>query len=89
MSYAEDGGMLVLPRAEHSATLLNDGRVLLLGGYVAPGDIGAVETASCELYDPATNSWSATSSMSVTRVGAGSVLLLDGRVLAMGSSGLS
>jgi len=50
-------------RELHTATLLADGRVLVAGGsqFVTTGAI-----ASCEIFDPKTNTWSAAGSM-VTR----------------------
>jgi N-acetylneuraminic acid mutarotase len=60
-----------------TATLLGNGRVLLAGG----GNPSAL--ASAELYDPTSNSWSATGSMS-TPGGGAAALLQDGRVLVAG-----
>ena len=40
--------------------------------------------ATAELYNPATNTWSATGSMAVPRFGASAVTLSDGRVLVVG-----
>jgi hypothetical protein len=42
------------PRAMHTATLLNTGKVLVVGGY--PGDYGRL--LDPQLYDPASNTWS-------------------------------
>jgi N-acetylneuraminic acid mutarotase len=84
-SRADDGGALVHPRTYHTAVLLADGQVLLAGG-IAYGTVGIVATATCEIYNPATNKWIKTRSMSEARWGPGSVLLPDGRVLAMGGT---
>ena len=74
-------------RGEHSATLLADGRVLVIqdceltGGPADPG--GPSETAA-EVYDPATGLFSPTGSLSVGRAGYSATLLPDGRVLVAG-----
>ena len=77
-------GNLLEARAGETATLLADGRVLVAGG-VSPGTSGSV-TASAEIYDPATGSFSSTGHMSVGRYEFTSTLLQDGRVLLTGSA---
>ena len=74
------GGSLIHPRYFNTATLLTDGRVVLAGGLTP--DI----TDSCEVYDPATNTWTDTGSLQRGRYGHRSVLLADGRVLIMGGA---
>lgn len=61
---------------------LPDGRVLAAGGF----DPAWSKTArsSAELYDPATDTWTATASMSVERSSPFLVELLDGRALVVG-----
>jgi hypothetical protein len=41
-------GSMVQPRSEHTATLLNDGRVLVAGGF----DLSGAPTATSEIYCP-------------------------------------
>ena len=66
-------------RADHTATLLDDGRVLVTGGR------GRVD--STEIYDPATDQWTSAGSMSEWRVDHTATLLADGRVLVTGGIG--
>jgi hypothetical protein len=53
---------------------------------VDPGPPPATALATAELYDPATDTWSATSPLRFARFGAAAVALADGRVLVVGSS---
>lgn len=80
-------GALATARTGHSATVLQDGRVLVAGGRVAGGDPaveGESSTGSTELYDPASESWSPTGSLGDTRYGHTATPLADGTVLAAG-----
>ena len=67
-------------RDRHTATLLQDGRVLVVGG----GGEGYASRTSAELYDPATGTFSPTASMSKGRWLHTATLLQDGRVLITG-----
>jgi hypothetical protein len=69
-------------RALHQAITLADGRVLVCGGADA---LGAV-LSTCEIYDPATNSFTPTGSMLTPRVLHAAVRLADGRVLVAGGT---
>jgi hypothetical protein len=67
----------------HSATLLPDGKVLLAGGTAASGLV----LATAELYNPATNSFAATTQdMTEGRSLHTATLLADGKVLLAGGA---
>src|ERR1700735_5157410 len=74
------GAPMLDPRSGHTATLLQDGRVLIAGGMRRTQDF----YRSAELYDPATGKFRATGSMSLGRVGPAAALLQSGKVLIAG-----
>ncbi|WP_413575488.1 Kelch repeat-containing protein [Bdellovibrio sp. HCB290] len=74
-----NGPQLTESRSHHTATLLANGKVLVVGGR---SDLTFRATA--ELYDSNTNSWSSANSMSVARASHTATLLQDGRVLVAG-----
>src|SRR5207302_2044423 len=66
-------------RQGHTATLLADGRIVLIGGENASGPVGAAE-----VYDPAAGTFSPAGSSLVPRADHTATLLADGRVLVAG-----
>lgn len=86
-------GEMATARGRHTATLLNDGRVLVVGGqnYVVDAEgLQISETiASAELYDPSTEGWTSAGSVSIGRGSHGATLLQDGRVLIAAGFGVA
>ena len=89
-------GKMTQPRYQHVATLLQNGKVLIAGGYAEPptkvedpspgGTViyrpaGVLITA--EIFDPEIGTSSPTGSMTVSRYADNGILLPDGRVLIM------
>ena len=77
-------------RRFHTATLLADGKVLVSGGtrgYEDAAKNSSNPASACEMWDPATGTWTTMASLSVYR-GYHSVALLlpDGRVLSAGGT---
>ena len=72
---------MTVARTGHTATLLSDGRVLLVGGTD-----GSATLATAEVYDPATNKFTATGSMAETRSGHTATMLSDKLVLIAGGA---
>jgi Kelch motif/Galactose oxidase, central domain len=76
---------MITPRDGEVLALLQDGRVLAAGGFDGTGNNpDEYVTASAEIYDPVTGTWSATGSMTAPRDRAAASLLPDGRVLVSG-----
>ena len=73
-------GSLNTPRCAHTATLLQNGLVLVAGGESASSTI----LSSAELYDPSTAKWTVTGSMSTARMQHTATLLENGQVLVAG-----
>jgi hypothetical protein len=80
-SWSGTGG-LATSRTAYGATLLTNGKVLVVGG----SDSGLNAIGTTELYNPAAGVWSATGPLNVARVAPTITLLRDGRVLAAGGS---
>jgi len=72
-------GSMSSKREWPTATLLNNGKVLVIGGHN-----GATVNASAEVYDAPTGTFSPTGSLSTPRSGHTATLLQDGTVLIAG-----
>jgi len=68
-------------RTQHTSTVLQDGRVLITGGF---GPLGPSGYMTAEIYDPATGQFTATGSMNATRAWHTATLLDNGKVLIVG-----
>lgn len=72
-------GSMTTPRYVPTATLLQDGKVLIAGGENAETAL-----ASAEIYDPETGTFTPTGSLNTPRYWASAVLLGNGSVLVIG-----
>jgi hypothetical protein len=70
------------PRVGHTATLLPDGRVLVIGGERLDGGMSPI--ASAELFDPRRDAWVPAGELAVARQHHTAALLPDGRVVVIG-----
>ena len=83
-SWTPTGSMSTV-RSWHTATLLGNGKVLVVGG-ANENDTQSYGLASAELYDPGTGTWTPTQDMTEVRLSHMATLLGDGRVLVVGGS---
>ena len=77
-------GSLSTPRFHHSATLLNNGTVMIAGG---DNTGGAGATAAAEIYDPSSGTFMATGNLTAARESQTATLLNNGSVLVAGGLG--
>jgi hypothetical protein len=81
-------GSMNSDRAQHTATLLNSGKVLIAGGWnghaADAADDPPWDPLFAELFDPSSGTFISTGSMSTTRIGHTATLLADGKVLLLG-----
>jgi hypothetical protein len=77
-------GVMVGSRADHTATLLADGRVLLAGGFLSSYFVEHAVLDTSEVYDPSARTFQETGKMTSARSEAAATRLADGRVLITG-----
>jgi hypothetical protein len=86
-TFATTGGMLT-DRAEHTATLLASGEVLIAGGWnghaADAADDPPWDPLFTELFDPSSGAFKASGGMSTTRIGHSAIRLANGQVLVLG-----
>ncbi len=82
-TFAYTAGPMATARSAPSV-LLNNGKVLVAGGYSCDGSGNCSSLASAEIYDPSTSTFSSGGSMTVARSGHTTTLLGDGTVLIAG-----
>ena len=68
-------------REDHTSTLLQNGQVLVAGGFNR-----GVVIASAELYNPTTRTWTVTGNMTIPRFQHTATLLPNGNVLVTGGN---
>ncbi len=71
-------------RFQFQAVLLGDNKVLVMGGY--GNDANESALSSCEIYDPASDTWTAAADMAAKRGAFKAATLNDGSVMAVGGA---
>jgi WD40 repeat protein len=79
---------MTVEHAAHTATLLPNGNVLIAGGFLEKGT-SEIASASAEIFDPATNTFTPTGNMNEPRNGHTATLLPNGLVLIVGGWNLN
>jgi len=86
-TWSPTAGAMSTPRFEHTATLLDDGRVLIAGGQGPPVSGNTAALATTEIYDVAVNSFRKSNDMGDARFNHAAVKLPDRTVLVVGGAG--
>ncbi len=76
-------GTMTTPRSAHSANLLDDGTVLITGGSNGAGT--SAPTTLAEIFDPATNTFTAVGPMNFPHLAQTGAKMRDGRVMLAAS----
>ncbi|WP_438032364.1 kelch repeat-containing protein [Sorangium sp. So ce204] len=74
------------PREGHTATLLQDGSVLVTGGFIGEYEYQRTAQNSAERFYPASGIWQLTAAMKVARAEHTATLLRNGDVLVLGGA---
>jgi len=82
---SERVGSLSVPRESHTATLLEDGRVLIVGGHAGRRQNMEVY-ASTEVFSPRSGRFEAAGTLATARHKHDAIRLTDGRVLIVGGA---
>jgi N-acetylneuraminic acid mutarotase len=85
--WTRTAGAMSTPRFEHTATALDDGRVLIAGGQGPPIAGATAALASTEMYDPAVDSFRKSNDMGDARFNHAAVKLPDKTVMVVGGAG--
>jgi len=86
-TFSSVANTLSVARGHSTCTVLANGKVLIAGGSTADLFDGSNASAAADLYDPATNMFSATGSLKAARTGIVAALLGNGKVLIPGGIG--
>lgn len=77
---------LSVARQSYGISTLNDGRVLIAGGNTSGTSLNGTGVTAADLYDPASNSFTAAAPMNQGRSLHAQVTLRDGRVVVVGGA---
>lgn len=83
-TFTPTAGSLSTARFFHTATLLSNGTVLIAGGATSCGFSGCTLTATAEIYNPATETFTGTGTLKAARYYHSATPLNDGTVLIAG-----
>src|ERR1700722_4739993 len=81
--WTQTGSLNVTNREYCATVLLNNGKVLLVGGF---NPANRQYLTSTEIYDPIAGTWSLTGSMTIGRANHTAITLADGKVLVVGGT---